>query len=119
MSIVFQIISWLLSFGLSHLLAFLVHGRQGQAFIVIEVLITLSICCQLRKKHGLVPVVLGFLFTIGFMLLTSFAASKIFSVDFYAAYQILTLGECLCPRDVNSHEDEDDGWDEDEEGEYN
>ena len=103
---IYQIIGWVISFGLSHLLAFLVQGRQGQAFIVIDVLFTLCVALHAARPHSPVFAVLAATAVIGLNLIASFAASKIFHVDFYAAYQILELGGCIYSRNSEDGEDE-------------
>jgi len=106
--------TWFIVFGLSFLVSN-VFGwtEQGKAFLYIhlgvEVVIILGLILILvivGLKTGKEAETNGISFllvlaTVGLLTITLFAtwgATKLFGVDFYVAYQIMTFGQCLCPR---------------------
>ena len=40
--------------------------------------------------------------TIAITLFATWGASKLFNVDFYVAFQIMSFGQCLCPSNKKS-----------------
>lgn len=63
---------WFVCFGLSFLAESFGLASQGFAFLII------------------------FLGTIGLIIFATWAATQLFDVDFYVAFQIMTFGQCLC-----------------------
>lgn len=103
---------WFICFGLSFLAQELGWAEQGKAFLWIiigaDVLIILGIIAivmiaGLVHKSATIAatgfsVVLA-LITAGMLVIVLFAtwgATKLFDVDFYVAFQIMSFGECLC-----------------------
>lgn len=97
-----QILAWLIVFGLSFLVRNLGWTEQGKAFLIIHITLTLLITLILFVYYGctidwrlsiyLLSVII--LFT-ALTLLACWGATKLFSVDFFAAYQIMSFGQCL------------------------
>ncbi len=98
---------WFTCFGLSFLVSN-VFGwtEQGKAFlyinlvpgilalIVILIIAGLASGSETKKKSFLVVLV-----TAGVLAITLFAtwgATKLFGIDFFVAYQIMTFGQCFC-----------------------
>ena len=95
---------WFTCFGLSFLVSD-VFGwtEQGRAFLVIDlglgILVTLLIMAtgSAKREYGVTS--LAVLITAGRLainLLATWGATKLFDVDFFVAYQIMTFGICLC-----------------------
>ncbi|MBO5116705.1 MAG: hypothetical protein J6C25_04270 [Treponema sp.] len=102
---------WFICFGLSFLVESWGWTEQGKAFMYINlgtsiliVLIVLAILVIAGIADGCAAEANGISFlailvTIGALAITLFAtwgATKLFNVDFYVAYQIMTFGQCLC-----------------------
>ena len=96
---------WFICFGLSFLVSN-VFGwtEQGKAFIFIymgvSVVLFLAAAIRLLTLGANVSSSLVVLFTAIALAITLFAtwgATKLFDVDFYVAYQLMTFGQCLCP----------------------
>lgn len=103
---------WFIVFGLSFLVSD-VFGwtEQGKAFlyinlgagiIIILALIVILIIAGLAtgsaaEANGIsFLVVLVTAVTIAITLFATWGATKLFGVDFFVAYQIMTFGQCLC-----------------------
>lgn len=98
---------WFIVFGLSFLISD-VFGwtEQGKAFLYIHlgVSVILILIAMLIIVAGLArgsavesnvaPILLLFI-TVCVDLLATWGATKLFDVDFYVAYQIMTFGLCL------------------------
>ena len=103
---------WFICFGLSFLVSD-VFGwtEQGKAFLYInlgtDILIILALIVILiiaglssgsaAEANGISFLVV--LVTAGALAITLFAtwgATKLFGIDFFVAYQIMTFGQCLC-----------------------
>lgn len=112
-----KFIYWFVIFGLSFLLAG-VFGGQGEAFFAIylgiQILFSLAVLATIATAGsisglsfitdkitsiGIVTVVAH----IAIILLATWGATKIFGIDFYVAYQIMTFGQCLV---VNNQKDD-------------
>lgn len=103
--------TWFIVFGLSFLVSN-VFGwtEQGKAFLYIHlglgVVILLGLALILviaghatrdikaQKVSFLLVVVTAA--TLAITLFATWGATKLFGVDFYVAYQIMTFGQCLC-----------------------
>ncbi len=99
---------WFICFGLSFLAESLGLAKQGKAFLVIYlgvagliialwILICLSAGDDLGEWIGftvIAAIVYGIVIAIS--LFATWGATKLFSVDYYVAFQIMTFGQCLC-----------------------
>lgn len=107
-----KFVLWFICFGLSFLVSD-VFGwtEQGKAFFYVtlgkDILIILALIVILviaglatgsaAEANGISFLVV--LVTAGALAITLFAtwgATKLFGVDFFVAYQIMTFGQCLC-----------------------
>lgn len=102
---------WFICFGLSFLVQSWGWTEQGKAFLyinlgvsvlsvvaLIAILIIAALANGFAAEAGGVSF-LAVLITAGAIAITLFAtwgATKLFDVDFYVAYQIMTFGQCLC-----------------------
>lgn len=101
---------WFICFGLSFLAESWGWTEQGKAFMYINlgtsmliVLIVLVIFAIAGAADGWAAEAGGYSFlalliTVGSLAIILFAtwgATKLFNVDFYVAYQIMTFGQCL------------------------
>lgn len=103
-----KFIVWFITFGLSFLAEDLGFAEQGLAFlfihliascIIIVVLIFVSVFAGkgVAQRVGFPLILLGgYVLTIAIILFATWGATKLFSVDFFVAYQIMTFGQCLC-----------------------
>lgn len=104
-----KFIFWFVAFGLSFLLAG-VFGSQGKAFFAIFLgfyvlfsLATLATVATAGSISGLSFItdkivstgVVAVIVSIAIVLLATWGATKLFAVDFFVAYQIMTFGQCL------------------------
>ena len=104
---------WFICFGLSFLVQNLGWAEQGKAFLyihiglnvlIIALLIAIAIILGLTNGFEFAALSCGvsfisILITAVEIVITLFAtwgATKLFNVDFYVAYQIMTFGQCLC-----------------------
>lgn len=103
---------WFICFGLSFLVSDVFGwAEQGKAFLYINlgtgILIILALIVILviaglasgsaAEANGISFLVV--LITVGLLAITLFAtwgATKLFGIDFFVAYQIMTFGQCLC-----------------------
>ena len=107
---------WFICFGLSFLVSD-VFGwtEQGKAFLgihlgvsVVIILVTVVILLISGVKLGISYKTSGISFLvvilaageIAISLIATYVATKLFGVNFYVVYQIMTFGQCLC----NTHE---------------
>ena len=113
---------WFICFGLSYLVSDVFHWtNQGKAFmwiflgsslLMIAVLIVVVLIgglatgsvAEMSSISFLVIVVMAVV--TGITLFATWGATKLFNVEFYVAYQIMTFGQCLCP-DVKKKNDDD------------
>ena len=97
-----------IAFGLSFIVQEFGWTDQGTAFIQIEIggtilLVAFIILVCLIAGDGIVEK-LGYSFAIaiisaillGICLFATWGATKLFSIDFAVAFQIMTFGQCLC-----------------------
>ena len=113
--------TWFIIFGLSFLVSD-VFGwtEQGKAFLYIDLgasvvliiglAIVLIIAGLVGREVALANTVsfVMVLMTAGLVAITLFAtwgATKLFDVDFYVAYQIMTFGQCLCTQNKKKDDD--------------
>ena len=102
---------WFICFGLSFLVQSWGWTEQGKAFFYIELGISVLIIvaliaifiiisfgnrCALEASGVSFLLILIITFQIAIILFATWGATKLFDVDFYVAYQIMTLGQCLC-----------------------
>ncbi len=103
---------WFICFGLSFLVSdVLGWTEQGMAFIYIHLggsiiiilgfivflviagVITDSTAEESRLSFLMFLTIFG---TLAVILFATWGATKIFGIDFFAVYQIMTFGQCLC-----------------------
>lgn len=106
-----KFVLWFICFGLSFLVQSWGWTEQGKAFLYINlgadillILVVLAILViaglaedRAAEANGISFLVI--LVTVGIVAIVLFAtwgATKLFNVDFYVAYQIMTFGQCLC-----------------------
>lgn len=105
---------WFIVFGLSFLAENFGWATQGNAFLfmhlgwtVFVLLVVLLVCLfagdGIAEKLGLYFLVFfAGAFILGVVLFATWGATKLFSVEFTIAYQIMTFGQCLV---TNSKDD--------------
>lgn len=103
---------WFIVFGLSYLVSD-VFGwtEQGKAFLYIHLGAGILICLALivmvliagglsdsfAAAHGIsILIVIIQAVVLGITLFATWGATKLFGIDFYIAYEIMTFGQCLC-----------------------
>ena len=99
---------WFICFGLSFLVESFGWTEQGKAFLYIKlgtlgllfavlVLICLFGGSGALEKLG-IPFILVIVYAIGtgIALFATWGATKLFDVDFFVTYQIMSFGQCLC-----------------------
>jgi len=112
--------TWFIVFGLSFLVSD-VFGwtEQGKAFLYIHLgvgvvlilgLVVVLVIAGLATRNAAKANRISFLVvlvTAGALAITLFATwgtTKLFGIDFYVAYQIMTFGQCLCT-DIKKKDD--------------
>jgi len=105
---------WFICFGLSLLVQSWGWTEQGRAFLYIEcgtvglIIALLVLICLVGgsgaiEKLGLSAVLVGiYAIGIGIALFATWGATKLFDVDFFVAYQIMSFGQCLCNSSSNN-----------------
>ena len=105
-----KFLMWFIAFGLSFLVESLGWAEQGKAFLFIYfasdvLIIALLILVCLFAGDGLgerigFPVIVAVVYgaIIAIILFATWGATKLFNVDYYVAFQIMTFGLCLCPK---------------------
>ena len=109
--IFWKFVFWFLAFGLSFLGSEVFGFDQGRTFfwlkmgtaIIVAVgpLMLFLLACLFTGKVGtslavtFATVFVGIV-VIGASLLATWAATLLFDIDFFVAYQIMTFGQCLC-----------------------
>ena len=99
---------WFIVFGLSFLVQSWGWTDQGTAFLwmhlggTVILLALIFLLCLFAgdgfgEKVGLsfIVAIIGAVI-LGITLFATWGASKLFNVDFYVVYQIMTFGQCLC-----------------------
>lgn len=98
---------WLIVFGLSFFLETMEVAKQGNAFLIMYVgttgiIITIGIIIDLivgskseKRKKILKASILLYCISNITMLLIASLVTHLFNVDYFIAFQIITLGECL------------------------
>lgn len=99
---------WFICFGLSFLFESFGWTEQGRAFLYIElgsvglIIAVLVLICLFGGTGALEKLGLPFILVISYAIMTGIAlfatwgATKLFDVDFFVAYQIMSFGQCLC-----------------------
>ncbi len=103
---------WFLCFALSILVSYIFRWtEQGKAFLYInlgaqilvvlcEILISVGIVSKFAGSFNTrvvsVICIIGIIIQILIILFATWGATKLFDVDFFVAYQIMTFGQCLC-----------------------
>ncbi len=105
-----RLITWLVCFGLSFVVQSLGWAEQGKAFIwmhmgaMVLVAVSVAILFALTLRESFV-ILIGSALMTGLMSVISlllpiglaWVGSKLFDVDFYVVYQIMSLGACFIP----------------------
>ena len=107
-----KFVLWFISFGLSFLVASWGWTEQGKAFLFINLATTILLLlfilviflisifvgqCDLLISGLTFTTILLATGTIAISLFATWGATKLFDIDFFVAYQIMTFGQCLCP----------------------
>ena len=99
---------WFICFGLSFLVESFGWTEQGRAFLYIEcgtigvIIVLLVVVCLFGGSGALerlgFPMALLIIYavSVGIALFATWGATKLFDVDFFVAYQIMSFGQCLC-----------------------
>ena len=105
-----RLITWLVCFGLSFVVQGLGWTEQGKAFmwinlgatVLVAVIVAISLVLMVRESFAIsvVAVLMTTLSSVIALLLPiglAWVGSKLFDVDFYVVYQIMSLGACFIP----------------------
>ena len=99
---------WFICFGLSFLVESWGWAEQGKAFIYIDlgavglILAVVILICLFAGDGAVerlgIPLVVTICYVaiVAVILFATWGATKLFNVDYYVAYQIMTFGQCLC-----------------------
>lgn len=103
---------WFICFGLSFLVSDVFEWtEQGKAFLYIHLgtgililLVFVAICIIYSLINGCAAEMSGISFltilitagALAIVLFATWGATKLFDIDFFVAYQIMTFGQCLC-----------------------
>lgn len=102
---------WFVCFGLSFLVESWGLTEQGKAFfyihlgvgiliilalIAIVVIVGIAERCVAEANGISFIAVLITAASLALVLFATWGATKLFNVDFYVAYQIMTFGQCMC-----------------------
>ena len=104
--------TWFIIFGISFLVSDVFKWtEQGKAFFFIHLglgivmivgLVIALIIAGLATKESEEASTISFVvilltsITLAITLFATWGATKLFGIDYYVAYQIMTLGQCLC-----------------------
>lgn len=103
---------WFICFGLSFLVESWGWAEQEKAFLyinlgasIIIILVVIAILVFVGLVGNCAAEANGISFlvalinagTVAILLFATWGATKLFGVDFFVAYQIMTFGQCLCP----------------------
>ena len=107
-----KFVVWFLTFGLSFLAAEWGLAEQGKAFfftslgidvvmlfilLVLVLIAAISDCDINAETLGLSVIsILCLVCEIAVVIFATWGATKLFPIDFFTAYQIMTFGQCLC-----------------------
>ena len=95
--------------GLSYIVQELGWAEQPQAFFAIDIaftilfilgviLLCLFIGEDAMEKYGAsIALVIGTSVVLGISIFATWAATKLFNVSFFIAYEIMSFGQCLWP----------------------
>lgn len=107
---------WFIFFGLSFLVESWGWAEQGKAFMYIDLgyralFIVAIICIAIFAGNGLgerlgIPLIvaIGYAAIVAVILFATWGATKLFNVDYYVAFQIMTFGQCLCTSSLSRKE---------------
>lgn len=105
--IISNFIIWFSCFGLSFLLNALFDVNQGKAFIFFHleidfifliIFILMAIFGAIKRDsyfYDSLEAVLSIALPLIVIFFSTWMASKLFNIDFYLAYQLMTFGRCL------------------------
>ena len=98
-----KFVLWVISFAFSFPLSEIGMIEQGKIFLCMHIIASsvffvVETFIHILKNDFSRPLVFDFVFIleIALTLIASWGVSKIFTIDFYVAYEIITLGKCIC-----------------------
>ena len=113
--------AWFVVFGLSFLVSDVFHWtEQGKAFLYINLgggaviilgMVVVLLIGGLVTREAAAANTISFLLVLitavifAITLFATWGATKLFDVDFYVAYQIMTFGQCLCNQNKKKDND--------------
>ena len=108
----FQICLWFIFYGLSFFVSYIFSWtEQGKIFLFISlgmcfliilvisvfIIIVRHFAVDIANKHGIsFKIVFYALCFVIIILFMTYVVSKLFDIDFFVSYQVITLGQCLC-----------------------
>ena len=104
---------WIISFIVSTVFSKYTGTEQGRLFIFIyigsEVFLMIVGCCILvacgAKKSIPTKEILAYVAELAITIAVTWELSQIFSVNFYVAYQMISIGQILYPGFISTEED--------------
>lgn len=113
-----ELIAWIVSFIISAVVSHYTRIDQGMLFFYVyvgsEVFLVLAglILLVFVNAVDLFPVreILEYLIELVIVVVFTWELSRVFGIDFYVAYQLVSFGQILCPGfiDVNQENDDND-----------
>lgn len=108
-----ELIVWIISFIVSTVFSKYTGAEQGQLFICMyvgsEVFLMVVGCVILvalnAKKSIPVKEMIAYFAELAITMAVTWELSKIFSVNFYVAYQLISIGQILYPGFISTEED--------------
>ncbi len=108
-----ELIVWIISFIVSTVFSKYTGTEQGQLFICMyvgsEVFLMVVGCVILvalnAKKSIPVKEMIAYFVELAVTMAATWELSKIFSVNFYVAYQLISIGQILYPGFISAEED--------------
>lgn len=103
--------TWFIVFGLSILVSN-VFGwtEQGRIFLFICLTRPLVVVLVHAARNAKVTntffflMILASVVSLAITLFTTWVAAKLFGVDFFVSFQIMTFGQCLCPTTIKKYD---------------
>lgn len=100
-----ELIAWIVSFVISAVVSRFTRMDQGMVFFYIyvgsEVFLVLAglILLVFCNAVDLFPVgeILEYLIELAIIVVFTWELSRVFGIDFYVAYQLVSFGQILCP----------------------
>ena len=107
-----ELIVWIISFIVSTVFSKYTGTEQGQLFICMyvgsEVFLMIVGCCILvacgAKKSIPTKEILAYVAELAITIAVTWELSQIFSVNFYVAYQMISIGQILYPGFISAED---------------